>query len=84
MHLFKIELIAKLGEKETRKFEYNLCVIYLETISNSINYLIERWECECLEWDYINIQVSQVVKDRNIPFFAGQVSIHHPGLIQLV
>lgn len=84
MQFCKIELIAKLGEKETRKFEYNLCVTYLETISKSINLLIEKWEYENLEWDYINIIVSQVVKDRNIPFFAGQVSINYPGLIRLL
>lgn len=84
MKLFKIELIAKLGEKETRKFEYNLCVIYLETITKSIHYLIERWEYENLEWDYINVLVSQVVKDRNIPFFIGQISINRPELIQLL
>lgn len=84
MEFFKIELIAKFGEKETRKFEYTICVVYLETISSSIHLLIEKWICENLEWDYINICVFQLLEKDTTFFFAGQVSIYHPGLIQLL
>lgn len=84
MEFFKIELIAKLGERETRKFEYNLCVTYLETITKSIHLLIEKWECQNLEWEYINIIVFHLLEDSTTFFFAGQVSINTPGLIKLL
>lgn len=84
MEFFKIKLIAKLGEKETRKFEYNLCATYLETISKSIHLLIEKWKSENLEWNYINIEVYQLLNECTIVFFSGQVSINHPDLIQLL
>lgn len=84
MEFFKIELIAKLGEKETRKFEYNLCAISLDAISKSIHLLVEKWEYENLEWDYINICVFQILEKATTFFFAGQIRNDNSGLIYLL
>ena len=84
MQFFKIEIIAKLGDRETRKFEYNICVVYFDEISRSILHLVEQWEGECLEWDYMNIVVFQLLEKATTFFFAGQIRKELPPRIQLL
>lgn len=84
MQLFKIELTARLGEKETEKFEYDLCAITLDEISKSIHLLVKSWEYENLEWDYINISVFQILEHATTFFFAGQMINDNSGLIYLL